>query len=210
MKETRHVDALFEIREAEEGQPAKIRGLAIPFGRRSLNISPFAGEEVREVIAPNAFSLDERDHKFFWNHDSSFVLGSTRAGTLKLVKREDGVHFELDPPNTSIGRDAVETIRRGDVDQMSFGFIVRKDDIETEADGTILRTVIDAELIEVSAVPFAAYADNTNVAVRDETRARIDALREPAAFDPETDAETLTRDAQLAALERELQIEAVE
>ena len=55
-------------------------------------------------------------------------------------------------------------IERGDVNQMSFGFIVRADEWTIE-ETVRVRTVTDVELIEVSVVTIPAYPDTT-VAIR--------------------------------------------
>src|SRR5690606_33485190 len=77
-----------------------------------------------EEIAPTAFdgSLD-RDVRALINHDSTLVLGRTKAGTLELRVDSHGLwgRVKINPKDT----DAVnlyERVKRGDVDQCSFGF----------------------------------------------------------------------------------------
>jgi uncharacterized protein len=110
------------------------------------------------------------DIRALWNHNPDFPLGRVRNGTLTVRKDGGGVRFDLLPPDTSWGRDAVESIRRGDVSGMSFAFSVRRDGANDTwekpgPDGVALRTVLDADLHEVSPVTFPAYPA-TSVAVR--------------------------------------------
>jgi HK97 family phage prohead protease len=163
--EVRVNNADWELRETSDGMT--FEGYAAIFNSPShpLSGSPRSGT-FTERIAPGAFirSLKSRnDIKLLWNHDSSDVLGSTRAGTLKLVEDERGLKVIASLPNTSTGRDAAELLKRGDVDAMSFGFTVPRNGDEWSADGTerILREVM---LHEVSIVAFPAYGETAGTA----------------------------------------------
>ena len=96
------------------------------------------------------------DQKAFWNHDSNMVLGSVRAKTLELGEDEVGLRFVIYPPDTQAGKDALASMRRGDVDQMSFAFRTVKDDWQQVGD-QIIRTLKEVKLYEVSPVAFPAY-----------------------------------------------------
>jgi uncharacterized protein len=172
--ETRVNPAQFEVRETEEGMT--FSGYAAVFNSDSQPL-PFT-----ERIAPGAFrgSLRNRnDIKLFWNHDTASVLGSSRAGTLKLTEDDRGLFVEAMLPNTSVGRDARELISRGDVDAMSFGFTVARGGDEWSSDGST-RTLTKINLHEVSIVAFPAYtatAGSTAVRGLDKVakRAEVDA-----------------------------------
>ncbi len=144
----------------EDGDKPKLRGYAAVFNVLSEELFGF-----REKIAPGAFKKSIKgDVRAFVNHDSSHIIGRTKSGTLRLKEDATGLLIEIDPPNTSPGRDIVESIRRGDITQMSFGFRTRKEHWETE-NGENIRTLLDLDLLEVSPVVFPAYPD-TSVAVR--------------------------------------------
>jgi len=172
--ETRVNPAQFEVRETEEGMT--FTGYAAVFNSDSQPL-PFT-----ERIAPGAFrgSLRNRnDIKLLWNHDTASVLGSTRAGTLKLTENDRGLYVEAMLPNTTVGRDARELISRGDVDAMSFGFTVARGGDEWSSDGST-RTLTKINLHEVSIVAFPAYtatAGSTAVRGLDKVakRAEVDA-----------------------------------
>jgi HK97 family phage prohead protease len=124
------------------------------------------GSTFTERIAPGAFlrSLKSRnDIKLLWNHDTSDVLGSTRAGTMKLVEDGRGLRVTAELPNTTLGRDAAELLKRGDVDAMSFGFTVPRGGDEWNAEGTE-RTLREVMLHEVSIVAFPAYSETAGTA----------------------------------------------
>ena len=174
--ETREFEFSLELRE--EGDDMTLTGYAALFNSRSENLGGFT-----EVIAPGAFSRSlksRNDVKLLWNHDTSAVLGSTRAGTLTLVEDDKGLRVEASLPNTTHGRDARELIKRGDVNGFSFGFSIPGKGGDTwNAEGTE-RTLKSVRLHEVSLTPFPAYtATNGTASVRGldkvATRAEVDA-----------------------------------
>ena len=170
--ETRVNTADFEIREDESGGMT-FEGYAALFDQPSEPL-PFI-----ERIAPGAFlrSLKTRNEiKLLWNHDTGEVLGSKRAGTLRLVEDDRGLRVSADLPNTSTGRDAAELLKRGDVDSMSFGFSVPKGGDEWNQSGSE-RTLREVKLHEVSIVAFPAYtatAGTTSVRGLDKVAERAD------------------------------------
>jgi HK97 family phage prohead protease len=149
--ETRTNNTQFEVRELDGGGMT-FTGYAAVFNAPSEPL-PFT-----ERIAPGAFkrSLQSRnDIKLLWNHESGTVLGSTRAGTLRLEEDNVGLRVSADLPDTQAGRDAAYLIKRGDVDAMSFGFSVPKGGDEwVSADERVLNSV---RLFETSIVAFPAY-----------------------------------------------------
>lgn len=158
--ETRSFVGGVEVREREDGS-ATIRGLAAVFDKRSENLGGF-----REVIEPGAFdNTDMSDVRGLFNHDSNFVLGRTTSETLSVKQTKRGLEYEIDLPGTQTIRDLVlEPIKRGDVTQSSFGFIVGQgnDSWDEDDEGVLIRTIRAVnELFDVSPVTFPAYADTT-------------------------------------------------
>lgn len=123
---------------------------------------------VRERVLPGAFkrSLEDGDVRALWNHNSDFVLGRTRSGTLRLSEDDVGLAVEIDLPNTGAARDATELIERGDVTHMSFGFSIPEGGSQAHRDGDdIIQELVDVNLFEVSPVPFPAN-EQTSIALR--------------------------------------------
>jgi HK97 family phage prohead protease len=179
--ETRTNVTQIEVREEANGM--SFTGYAAIFDSPSEPL-PFT-----ETIARGAFKKTLRarnDIKFLWNHDAGEILGSTRAKTLKLYEDERGLRVEGILPNTSRGRDVAELLRRGDIDSMSFGFSVVRDD--WSSDGS-QRTLKDVRLHEVSLVAWPAYTATTGtVAVR-----ALDAVAQRTGIDADALADALLK-----------------
>lgn len=142
-----------EVR-SEEGKPTILRGYAAVFEKLSVPLYGF-----REKIRAGAFarSLEKNNIKALWNHNADFPLGSTKGGTLKLEEDEKGLRFELELPDNSWGRDAAIAVKRKDVDGVSFGFSVNKDEWDRSNEKEPIRTLVDVNLVEISPTPFPAY-----------------------------------------------------
>lgn len=141
-----------EIRAEDE---AKLRGYAAVYNSESVDFGSF-----REQIAPGAFARtlkQNKDIRALVDHDTGKVIGRTKSGTLSLREDEHGLVTEILPADTTVGRDIMTLVRRGDVDGMSFGFIVKKDKWEKRSGGLVIRTLLDVDLVEVSVVAFPAY-----------------------------------------------------
>lgn len=152
-----------ETRAEVEGEKRVLKGYASVFNQW-VRILP----RLEESVAPGAFSesLAQDDIRALWNHNTNFPLARNRNGTLRLTEDEHGLRFEMEPNDTSWGRDAFEAIRRGDVTGMSFGFVVMSDEWTRGDDKTPhRRSIKKVKLYEVSPTPFPAY-EGTNVSAR--------------------------------------------
>ncbi|BCJ86459.1 HK97 family phage prohead protease [Effusibacillus dendaii] len=150
-----------EVRTTE-GQNTVISGYAARFDKLSVPLWGF-----REQIRKGAFENSVRNNnvKALWNHNSDIPLGSTKNGTLKLQEDDQGLRFELELPESNWGQFAAEAIRRGDVEGVSFGFQVKKDEWDKSDPKNVIRTLVEVDLIEISPTPFPAYPQ-TSVGVR--------------------------------------------
>ena len=152
--EKRAFNSTIEVRAEGDNTPT-ISGYASVFNSMSENLGGF-----REIIAPGAFdSVLQDDVRALFNHDPNYLLARSASGTLKLSVDEQGLRYEFEPPNTTAGRDLVESMKRGDISQSSFAFTVAKDSWE-ERDGGVVRTINKVErLFDVSPVTYPAYPD---------------------------------------------------
>jgi len=132
-----------------------------------------------EVIRKGAFTdaIKNDDVRALWNHNPDYVLGRTKSGTLVLEEDDIGLKIENDPPETQWAKDLMVSMQRGDVDQMSFGFIVEEEKWSKREDEPDLREILKARLFDVSPVTFPAYEEtDVSVALRnapEEVKARL-------------------------------------
>lgn len=164
MRQTRSVETKFETREDDAGR--HIVGYFAVFNS-TYNIAP----GMSESIAPGAFSrtlTDQPDVRALVNHDTTLVLGRTKAGTLTLREDDHGLYGDvLINPNDQDAVNCWERVQRGDVDQCSFGFNIVAEETDFRDDGAIHWTIRDLDLYEVSVCTFPAY-EATNVQARAE------------------------------------------
>ena len=180
--ERRFFNAKIELRAGDESR--LIHGYAAVFNSLSQVMWGF-----REQIAPGAFAESLADDiRALWNHDTGRVLGRTKSGTLRLEEDAVGLRIEVDAPSSAEAE--LESIERGDVDQMSFGFKTLEDTWSEDEDGMLIRTLKKLKLFEVSPVTFPAYTA-TSVALRDLPRSTSDQgyLSESFGFIPDVPAE---------------------
>jgi uncharacterized protein len=119
-----------------------------------------------EKIAPGCFTnaIRNNDVRYLLNHDSNFVLARTKSKTLFLREDAKGLAFEALPSEASTWvNDLVEAISRGDIDQMSYQFSSVRESWDDSGDMPV-RTLLDVQLFDVSAVTFPA-TEQTTVAV---------------------------------------------
>jgi len=154
-----------EVRVIEDDGSPKIIGYAAVFNKFSEPMMGF-----REKIAPGAFkkALKSSDARALFNHDPNIILGRQSAGTLKLKEDEKGLLSEVNPPDTQYIRDVVlAPMKRGDIKEMSFGFLVKIEEWKEEKEKEfVTRTIVEVDrLFDISPVTFPAYPD-TSVALR--------------------------------------------
>jgi HK97 family phage prohead protease len=161
-REVRYLPAR-ELRIATAADGTKtLSGYAIVFGVRSVNLGGFVEVVDRKAVST---SLGTQDILCLNNHDSSQPLYRTSSGTLKLSTDATGVAFSCSlDTRSSYANDLAISVERGDTRGCSFGFQTNKD-TWTNEQGTLLRTLNEIEVFEISVCSSPAYPQ-TAVSVR--------------------------------------------
>lgn len=160
MRQVRSVPTEFQTRE--DGENLSIEGYFAVFDS-NYEIAP----GMSESVAQGAFSRTiSGDIRALINHDTTLVLGRTKANTLQLREDAHGLWGHIDiNPNDGDAMNLYERVKRGDVDQCSFGFDIRSEDTDINEDGSVHWTIKDVDLYEVSCCTFPAY-ETTNISAR--------------------------------------------
>ena len=160
IRQVRSIASQFETREAEGD--LSIEGYFSVFNS-DYELWPGATESV----APGAFSETlGNDIRALVNHDSTLVLGRNKAGTLELREDSHGLWGKIKVnPNDSDAMNLYERVKRGDVNQCSFGFMIESEKTDFREDGSVHWTIEKVNLFEVSVCTFPAY-EATEVSAR--------------------------------------------
>lgn len=159
-RQMRSVASKFETRE--DGEGLFIEGYFSVF---NSNYELWPG--ATESVAPGAFSETlGGDIRALIDHESRLVLGRNKAGTLELREDSHGLWGRVRiNPNDTDAMNLYERVKRGDVDQCSFGFDIIEEETDFREDGSMHWTILRVKLYEVSVVTFPAY-EATGVSAR--------------------------------------------
>lgn len=155
-REIRTIPANFEIREDSESKELTISGYFAVFGD-----TYDMGNGMTESIKPGAFSNTlGRDIRALINHDTTLVLGRTAAHTLELREDSHGLWGSvIINPKDSDAMNLYERVKRGDVNQCSFGFEILSEETDFQPEKDAIHwTITEVELYEVSVCTFPAYS----------------------------------------------------
>ena len=168
--ERRHIKGDFEVRAGDTGDV--IVGHAPVWNRYSQNLGGFV-----EQVAPGAGSraIVEDDIRGLKNHDPSLLLGRNKSGTMRLFEDNVGLRFEIDVPDTTVGRDLVVSAKRGDITGASFSFRVIDQEWGVTDSDFPLRTIKSMQMFDTGPVTFPAYLDSES-GLRSNPAARREAL----------------------------------
>ena len=166
--DVRYIVNQFEARTMD-GSKAVISGYASIFDRSSQVLGGGFVEQIKrgaftKTLQERGTQTSRDDIKALFNHSTDLVLGSKRAGTLKLSEDTKGLHYEVDLDlDITHHRSAFKMIERGDVTNSSFGFDVIEErwSVSENSNDPVLREVLETRLYEVSPTPFPAYEDST-------------------------------------------------
>lgn len=154
--------------EAREDKPKTISGYASVFYKKGDPTTEFKlWDGAVERIAKGAFdnALERRDDAAgLYNHNPDHLLGRVSADTLKLKVDRKGLWYDIDPPDTNLGRDVATLLDRGDLKGSSFAFVIDGEtwDREGRKGELEVRTITDVTLHDVGPVTNPAYAGATS------------------------------------------------
>jgi|GEM_PF-1375573 len=161
--EFRSIPAALKFEEREE-KPPVVSGYWIVWDKWSEDLGGF-----RERFMPGSVTetIKEDDLRAVYNHNNDWILGRISSGTLRVGEDEKGAFYEADIPlEAQWAKDAVVSLKRGDVRENSFVFASRPEDEKwEEKDGILHRTVLKASIREMGPQAFPAYPQ-TNAEVR--------------------------------------------
>ena len=93
---------------------------------------------------------------------------------MRLSVDKTGLRYEIDVPDTTIGKDVAESITRGDVTGSSFAFIPTKVEWTRDDKRRVdVRTIMDLDLIDTGPVTYPAY-DGTTTGMRSDVKTARD------------------------------------
>ena len=192
-----------EIREAD-GKPQTIAGYGARYydGTKGTEYTLWDDSMGRAVerILPGAFdrAVKEDDVRGMYNHKQ--ILGRTSSGTMRLTLDSRGLSYEIDVPDTQVGKDVATHVKRGDVTGSSFMFRIppggQKWTRTEDEDGKEfeVREISEVELFDTGPVDFPAY-ESTTAGVR----AVADVSEARSAFQKHRDA---TKESDKAAMDK--------
>jgi HK97 family phage prohead protease len=125
--------------------------------------------KVVERIMPGAFDAvlsNKHDVRVLRNHDADNLLGRTASGTAKVfVDESSNLAYSTPAPDTQLGRDTVEMLKRGDLSGSSFAFTIGDEDFKDEGEVLSVEIKRVENLYDVGPVTYPAYA-GTSAGVR--------------------------------------------
>ena len=155
-----------DFKTREDGEDLIIEGYFAVFNS-DYEIAP----GLTESIAPGAFQNSlANDVRALTNHDTTLVLGRTKAHTLEISEDSHGLFGRVKiNPNDQDAMNLYQRVKRGDVDQCSFGFDITDEETDYREDGSMHWTIKDVILYEVSCCTFPAYQE-TSISARSAER----------------------------------------
>lgn len=188
-KEFRCTDGEAEYRVDEATGKKTLIGYAAVFDDGTEK-SQYRYYGIIETIQRGAFTRalrDRQDVRGLFNHDSGSLLGRVSSNTLRLSEDDKGLRYEIDLPDTTLGRDLEQLIQRRDLSGSSFGFRVKSEKWErmgNKDEDKYKRSILDVDLIDVGPVTFPAYT-GTQSQMRSEDIESLTAQAEAAISEAE-------------------------
>jgi uncharacterized protein len=155
-----------ELRTSPSGGQM-LTGYGIRYNKLSKNMNGFVERARPGVVAK---TLQEQDIVSLFNHDPNNLLGRKGAYTARFIDEPSiGVRYEVDLPDTQLGRDVAVLAARGDIPGSSHGFMVvgrqGASFVGRSESGLPIRELREIKLRDMGPVTFPAY-EGTDVVLR--------------------------------------------
>ncbi len=162
---TRSLKSELKTRAEPETEEMIIEGYFAVFGVIT-ELFPGAYEKIDPEACNKSMGNDIRA---LVNHDTTLVLGRNKSGTLELKPDSHGLYGRIKiNRNDTDAVNCYERVKRGDVDQCSFGFYIVKEEEEWREDGTVVWTLKEVDVHEVTVCTFPAY-EETGISARSQS-----------------------------------------
>lgn len=130
----------FEVKATSENE---FEGYASAFGN---------ADSYNDIVVKGAFAKtiqESKRVKVLWQHDPHQPIGKPIA----MSEDSKGLHVKAKISNTTLGKDVVQLIKDGVIDELSIGFNTIKDEWDQKSGARLIKEV---KLWEFSPVTFAA------------------------------------------------------
>ena len=187
--EVRSFDASFS-----ESEGKTVQGRGVVFESLSNDLQGF-----KEIIKKGAITqelIDNSDVYARMNHSNDYILARSNkgVGSLKLELKNDGLYYSFELPNTEKGRELGEHIRRGEISQSSFAFMV-SDEPDSEKwykkDGVVIREINKISYLGDVAPVFQPAYSETSVSLR--AMEMVEELNKPVEIEERKEEEEPTK-----------------
>ncbi len=154
-----------------------VEGYALLFDSESKDLGGF-----KEIIAPGSLDgvLSRSDVLCLLDHDRHrgvLARANKGSGSLTLTVDEKGLKYRFDAPNTMLGDELLEGIKRGDISSSSFCFTVEDDEWLRMENGSYKRIIRKFDhLYDVSPVYQEAY-EGTSVSLSERSQRKFEELK---------------------------------
>lgn len=146
-------------RDSETAKPIMV-------GQASITDEPYdMGWYVEEVVSGAFDNVLNDDVRVLKNHDRNLILGRTKSGTAEIyINTAGNLEYKSEiPTKRSYGKDLIDELEKGDIDESSFAFYVEDSEwIERDSEEKPLWRILKVKLLlDVGPVTYGANPSTT-------------------------------------------------
>lgn len=141
-----------------------VQGYAVMFNCESEDLG-FIEIIHQEAITEETIANSDVFARFNHNDDKILARSKYGKGSLSLKLDDNGLFYSFEAPNTALGDELLEYIKRGDISQSSFAFSVSQEQGSekwTQKNGQLYRHIYKIDkLFDIAPVFQPAYSETT-------------------------------------------------